>query len=68
MGKFSKVFLKESQVVESLKKVGEYGDHKLKSTVHHDKEYDEFRVKFHRDGVHQKDADYHTDEIGRAHV
>jgi hypothetical protein len=65
MGKFSKIFSKD--ITESLKKVGEHENGKLKATVHHDAEWNEYRVKFHRDGVHQKDADYHTDDKEDAH-
>lgn len=32
------------------------------ATVHRDAEFDEFRVKFHKDGKHLKAADYHTND------
>jgi outer membrane protein assembly factor BamE (lipoprotein component of BamABCDE complex) len=65
MGKFAQL------MNEALKKVpgGEYtsenGRHK--AVVHRDAEWDEYRVQFHKDGVHQKKADYHTDDKEDAH-
>lgn len=54
---------------EGLRKIGELhtdsGDHH--ATIHKDHEYGEYRVKFHSHGVHNPDADYHTDDKDDAH-
>jgi hypothetical protein len=34
--------------------------------IYRNAEYDEYVVKFYRDGVYQVDADYFTDDIGDA--
>lgn len=41
------------------------GDH---ARVYRDSENDEHVVKFYRAGVHQKNADYHTDDVEDAHT
>ena len=48
---------------ESVRKVGEHMDGTKKATVHKDSDIGEYHVKFHTDGKHHKDADYHTDDI-----
>lgn len=35
---------------------------KVHATVYRDAEWDEYRIKFYRDGVYQENADYHTDD------
>jgi len=54
---------------EGLRKIGELhsdsGDHH--ATIHKDHEWGEYRVKFHSKGVHNPDADYHTDDKDDAH-
>ena len=35
---------------------------KLAAKVYRDAEWQEYRVKFFRDGKYQRDADYHTDD------
>lgn len=47
------------------KYVSDDGRHVVK--VRHDKDYGEFRVEIHSDGVHNKNADYHTDDKEDAH-
>lgn len=47
------------------KHVSENGRHVAK--VRKDTDYNEYRVELHSDGVHQKDADYHTDDKEEAH-
>lgn len=66
MGKFAA--LMEAKVNEAMKKVGEYENGNRKATIHRDAEWDEYRVKHHVDGVHQKDADYHTGDKDDAHM
>jgi hypothetical protein len=34
----------------------------LTATVYRDSEWQEYRVKFHQDGKHLADSDYHTDD------
>lgn len=34
----------------------------LRAKVYRDAEWDEFRVKFFRNGAYQEEADYHTDD------
>ena len=47
------------------KHVSENGRHVAK--VRKDSDWGEYRVELHSDGVHQKDADYHTDDKEEAH-
>lgn len=52
-----------------LKTKGKYvsDDGRHVAKVRRDKDYDEFRVEIHSDGVHNKNADYHTDDKEDAH-
>jgi len=52
-----------------LKTKGKYvsDDGRHVAKVRHDKDYGEFRVEIHSDGVHNKNADYHTDDKEDAH-
>lgn len=34
----------------------------IKAIVYRDAEWNEYRVKFHRQGIYQENADYHTDD------
>ena len=48
----------------SLRKITSFKNeiNSLQSSVYRDTEYDEFRVRFYRDGTYQANADYHTDD------
>ena len=50
-------FMAEGQRLVSQKRVGNYG-----IKVYRDTDWNEFIVKFYENGVHQADADYHTDD------
>lgn len=69
MGKFSKALAvqHEAAVNEALKLIGAHEEGRHKATVHRDAEWNEYRVKLHTDGVHQKESDYHTDDKQDAH-
>jgi hypothetical protein len=56
-----------ARVDEGLKKIGkiEHGPHH--ATIYRDHEWEEYRVKFHKDGKHLPNADYHTDDKEDAH-
>jgi hypothetical protein len=51
----------------TLRKKGGYENGNRKATVHRDVDWNEYRVKHHVDGKHQKEADYHTDDSEDAH-
>jgi len=57
----------EKFITESVKKVGSYETGNKKATVHKDSDVGEYHVKFHTDGKHHVDADYHTDDKEDAH-
>lgn len=69
MGKFSQALAaqNEATVTEALKLIGTHEEGRHKATVHRDAEWNEYRVKVHTDGVHQKESDYHTDDKQDAH-
>lgn len=48
----------------ALRKIETITSNKLKvhATVYRDADWDEYRIKFYRDGVYQENADYHTDD------
>ncbi len=48
--------------MSTLRKVKAFATPILGATVYRDAEWDEYRVKFFRDGVYQSKADYHTDD------
>lgn len=50
-------------ILESVRKVGSHENGNKKATVHKDSDIGEYHVKFHTDGKHHKDADYHTDDV-----
>lgn len=54
---------------EGLRKIGSHksADGTREAHVYKDSEWGEHRVKFHRNGVHQTKADYHTDDKEDAH-
>lgn len=56
----SQTDLPEESITESWKKVGEYESGNHKATIH--KMDGEFKVKFHKDGVHHEPSDYFTDD------
>lgn len=67
MGKFATI-IESSEMVEALKKIGQHENGNKKATVHRDVEWDEYRVKLHRDGKHEGEAsDYHTTDKQDAH-
>lgn len=55
--------LAKKPLTESVRKVSEHMDGNKKATVHKDSDVGEYHVKFHTDGKHHADADYHTDDI-----
>lgn len=52
----------EDSIDEGVRKVAEYSAGRHKATTHRDTDWGEYRVKFHTDGKHLPDADYHTDD------
>lgn len=48
----------------TLRKIESISNEKelLKAGVYRDAEWQEYRVKFHRQGIYQENADYHTDD------
>lgn len=52
----------ESTQLDEARKVGEFQNGIHKATVHKDSDTGEYKVKFHTNGKHLKDADYFTDE------
>lgn len=72
MGKFAQLLGKEAVSEQeldeaSLRQKGRYENGERKATVHRDVDWNEYRVKHHINGVHQKEADYHTDDKEEAH-
>lgn len=45
-----------------MRKIATRQNGALKAEIHHNKEYDEYLVKFYIVGVYQKRADYFTDD------
>jgi hypothetical protein len=54
MGKFA-------VLMEGVRLVSAYSQGRHKATVHKDSDLGEYKVKFHKDGVHHEPADYYTD-------
>lgn len=48
--------------LDEARKVDEFESGTHKATIHKDTDTGEYKVKFHTDGKHLKDADYFTDE------
>ena len=48
----------------TLRKIESISSERLevKATIYRDTEWQEYRVKFHRQGIYQENADYHTDD------
>lgn len=46
----------------ALRKIASTEQGKYKAVTYRDAEWQEYRVKFYFDGVHQSAADYHTDD------
>lgn len=61
--------MSEENLEEGLRLIKTHtsADGKKTAKVYKDNEWGEHRVKFHRDGKHLKDADYHTDDAYDAH-
>ena len=57
----------EENIEEATKKLKSYENGHMRADVHHDKEWDEYRVKLYSKGKHLKAADYHTDDKDDAH-
>lgn len=57
------------QIDEGMRKIATYHseDGKHHATVHKDTEWGEYRVKYHTNGVHHKDADSHHGDADDAH-
>jgi hypothetical protein len=54
-------------ISESVKIVSKHGDGKHTAKVYKDSDWDEYRVKFFKDGKHVgEDGDYHTDDLDDA--
>ena len=53
-------------LAEGVRKVGEYEAGRHKAVIHKDSDLGEFKVKFHTDGKHLSDADYHADDLADA--
>ena len=54
MGKFIALF-------EGIRLVSAYAQGRHKATIHKDSDLGEYKVKFHKDGVHHEPSDYFTD-------
>lgn len=69
MGIFEKFYesKRREQIDEGVRKVGEHINGNKKATVHKDSDVGEYKVKFHTDGKHHAEADYHTDDKDDAH-
>lgn len=54
----------EATLTEARRKIGaeENAELKRKAVIYRDAEWEEYQVEFYRDGVHQKEATFHTDD------